>query len=680
MPVPNPGRDSWLEMFRKELAPAHGRMAGSLRTAFAATVATLLLLILQAPGMAPGVFLIFLVSYETPYLTFKRSLAALGLQCLGTGSALCLVAATGNDPMARVIGIAAFAFIAAFVRSTAARFIQITDFAIFAIGSLYYFDSNTPAEQSVHLSFWLIASGAVSVGCKVAIEYIFTSRNPFHALQSEIDARLLALEKLFQLYGSEHEAEQTQASIIQVRRYAFMGQAKMQTLLQEIEERHKQDSVRDIEPASIALIARLLDLAAAFAVHQSSSEVNAERNRLDRHARAVAAVREARWDQARSLLSATSLAPAGELDRLEHSLWTLITLYTEDRKSSEEADLPALQTPSWLVSDSFSNPEHVAFALKVSLSAILCYIIFNALAWPGISTAVTTVLVAGLSSSGATNQKLIFRFLGSVLGGVICGLGCIVFLFPYVDTATPFLIAVCAVSFLAAWVSRSPHFGYIGLQIAFSFYFVVFSGFSAPTQMTPATNRLVGIVLALIVMFFVFRPEKGVDKMRQTFARLLSLQADYLEATASSVPVATRRFKAMELRNRMEHTVATARGFAELTAYEFSRKREQHVGISDKIERAISSSGDLLLSINSWPHEVGPEAHAIVAEQSRMALEDGLRAVAAALERKSEPDGKPEGDGARIFGQIPRDAPPYIRNSVEIYRELQLQCCEIASC
>ena len=673
MPTPPLALDSWLELLRKELEQAPGRMGGSLRTALAATLATLLLLILQAPTLAIGVFMIFVVSYETPYLTFKRGLMALALQSLGTGSALCLVAVSGNDPMARVIGVAAFAFIAAFVRSTATSYIQATDFAIFAIGTLYYFDSSTPAERSVHLSLWLIASGAVAIGCKIAIEYIFTNRNPFHALQREIDERLVALENLLLSYASDQNVPEMQERVTRIKRYAFMGQGKMQALFQEIDDRHKRNSAEDIAPAFVAGLARLLDLAAAFAVHQDPSGFSGDRARMVRLAQAVAATRKFNWIQANSLLNVPSLSSDTELDRLEHSLWTLVVSHTEgaDSKELPHDPLTAQPRPAWFVQDTFTNMEHVTFALKVSLSALVCYIIFNAVAWPGISTAVTTVLIAGLSSSGATNQKLIFRFLGSALGGVVFGLGCIIFLFPYVDTITPFLIVVAAVTFIAAWVSRSPHFSYIGLQIAFSFYFVVFAGFSPPTQMSPATNRLIGILLALVVMVFVFRPEKSIDKMRQTLARLIALQADYLEATAPSVPVEERRVKVADLRSRMEQTVATARGFAELMVYEFSREREQHVQTSESIERAISSSGNLLLSVNSWPSEAGPENTHV--EQLRTSLEKHLRTISAALvQRGSFAD-------SDVHPAATAKAPSYVRNSVEIYQELRLECYEIAS-
>jgi multidrug resistance protein MdtO len=242
------------------------------------------------------------------------------------------------------------------------------------------------------------------------------------------------------------------------------------------------------------------------------------------------------------------------------------------------------------------------------------------------------------------------------------------------DTATPFLLVIAAVSFLAAWVSRSAHFGYIGLQIALSFFYVAFEGFSASTQMAPARDRLMGILLALVVMLLVFRPEKGVEKMRQTFAHLLQLQAEYLQATAFHVPASTRRLKAIELRERMERLVESARGFAEMMQYEFSRKREQHVQISEEIEQAISISGDLLLSINSWPHESNFEENNSLAQQSRTALETGLHSLSDALIEK--PDSVEE-TPVQPF-HLPEAAPLHIANTLSIYNDLTQQCRQIA--
>src|SRR5467141_1818676 len=69
--------------------------------------------------------------------------------------------------------------------------------------------------------------------------------------------------------------------------------------------------------------------------------------------------------------------------------------------------------------DVLTNPEHLQFALKGCLAASLCYVIYNAIAWPGISTAVTTCLLTALSTIGASRQKQILRFAGALVGGFL---------------------------------------------------------------------------------------------------------------------------------------------------------------------------------------------------------------------------------------------------------------------
>src|SRR6202034_4447545 len=52
--------------------------------------------------------------------------------------------------------------------------------------------------------------------------------------------------------------------------------------------------------------------------------------------------------------------------------------------------------------DAFTNPAHVHFALKVTLAAMSCYIIYTGLDWPGIHTAFITCCFISLESIGAT--------------------------------------------------------------------------------------------------------------------------------------------------------------------------------------------------------------------------------------------------------------------------------------
>ena len=68
------------------------------------------------------------------------------------------------------------------------------------------------------------------------------------------------------------------------------------------------------------------------------------------------------------------------------------------------------------------SSEHIKFGLRGCVAASLCYITYNALFWPEISTAVTTCLLTALTTIGASRKKQILRFAGALVGGLVIGL------------------------------------------------------------------------------------------------------------------------------------------------------------------------------------------------------------------------------------------------------------------
>ncbi len=65
---------------------------------------------------------------------------------------------------------------------------------------------------------------------------------------------------------------------------------------------------------------------------------------------------------------------------------------------------------------SLSNTAAVQYALKGTLAASACYVLYQALNWPGLSTCVVTAVIAMQSSFGASIQKSLLRLLGAILG------------------------------------------------------------------------------------------------------------------------------------------------------------------------------------------------------------------------------------------------------------------------
>lgn len=162
--------------------------------------------------------------------------------------------------------------------------------------------------------------------------------------------------------------------------------------------------------------------------------------------------------------------------------------------------------------DAFTNPAHVRFALKVTLGAMFCYILYSAIDWPGIHTAFITCTFIALESTEATLYKGRLRIIGCLIGGGLA-LFSIVFLIPHMETIASLVVLVACVSAIAGWVAAgSKRISYAGLQIAFAFFLSVFQGFAPDTDLDKVRDRVVGILVGLAVTAFVFHyiwPERA---------------------------------------------------------------------------------------------------------------------------------------------------------------------------
>jgi uncharacterized membrane protein YccC len=167
---------------------------------------------------------------------------------------------------------------------------------------------------------------------------------------------------------------------------------------------------------------------------------------------------------------------------------------------------------SLFVPDAFTNPAHVHFALKVTLAATFCYIVYQAIDWSGIHTAFITCTFIALESTEATLYKGTLRIVGCLVGGALA-LFSIVFLMPHMETIASLVVLVAGVAAIAGWVATgSERISYAGLQIAFAFFYSVFQGFAPDTDLDNVRDRVVGILFGLIVTGVVFHyisPERA---------------------------------------------------------------------------------------------------------------------------------------------------------------------------
>ncbi len=470
------------------------------------TVLTLIaLLVLQAPFASVALYFVFVVGRDSPAVSLRSIFSLIPL----TGAVvteLGIVILTDNDPMARILGIAVVSFLAGIlVLGTTQPLLGPTWGFIFAT-LIALWETRTPANQLVTTSLWIIGALSIPILCSIAVEYVFGARHPVDVFREQRTIRWTAFISMFTLFAGKADSEKRAEAVTKVVRLAASGQGGMQELYNKIVERNLETNGLLIGArVRVTMLAQLMDLGAAVG---SAPYVDTPAS-LQRYQR-IAAEAQAALEDNVEYTSRTHEFRVGPsptlLERVEGVLHAIRSMPSSAEASAEDRQLvalPANKVPLF-ISGKLSDRTTVAFGLKLSLCATICYTLYHAIDYPGIATCVTTVFITGLSTTGAIKQRFVYRLAGAIIGGLILGLGAETLLFPYMDSITSLIVLVAIITFIAGWCAQGRQFSYVGLQIAFSFFLVTFQGFSAPTELAPARDRLIGILVALIVMWIVF--------------------------------------------------------------------------------------------------------------------------------------------------------------------------------
>jgi multidrug resistance protein MdtO len=293
----------------------------------------------------------------------------------------------------------------------------------------------------------------------------------------------------------------------------------------------------------------------------------------------------------------------------------------------QDAPGPRAQLPkprSFFVSDAFTNPAHVHFALKVTFAAMFCYISYMAIDWFGIHTALITCTFIALESTGATLHKGLLRMGGCVIGGALA-LFTIVFLMPHMVTITSLVVVVACASAIAGWVATgSEMISYAGLQIAFAFFYSVFQGYAPDTDLDNVRDRVVGILFGLIVTGLVFAyiwPEHTIDRFRDALRAALRQLAKLLEIPRHETSIETAKSEADALREETSKSFDQARRYVELTQFEFEESPDRDRTSLENLEETLSRAEEIFASAKSLEQGDAKENQNRSALQSEIAVE-----------------------------------------------------------
>lgn len=594
----------FLGFLRSELAPYPGRTATVGRITLAVVVTLILVMTFRIPVIPMTLYMVFLISRETPSAAFKST--AVSILAIGAGIATLLAGMIlfADYPPMNFLFLNGIFFVLFFLVRVMAQRSAATNMGLGIYSGAVVWSSPFPAELHVERTAWVLASLSLGLAVALIVELIFVRRGPAEEVLAGIDQRMSALETLLLSYAEKGaEAANTPAARA-IATLATVGTGRLRRQMRSAENGYAKLRQYYAELHTvIALVGRLVDVSATLQIFGELT--GRERERMRRLAGEIGRIRRSiserqRPDPVRYTVSREPSPEIPLLPELERAASFIPQAFSPAEAGAINVIAPIDEEPRTrvFVADAFSNPEYIRFAVKGCLATTICYIIYTAIAWPSISTCVITCLVTALSTLGASHQRLALRLSGATLGGLVLGIGSVAFIMPEMQSITPIALLVGAVSALGAWfATSSPRLSYFGLQTCLAFYLTAFQGFTNSTSLKPAWDHFVGVLLGLGVMWVVFEhlwPERASEGMLRGFAsnlRLLAQLANVLEAGNRERAIRNAR----RLRELVNFGFAEVHSHADTVVFEFGPLRKAHLALREHILRWQAAARTLFL-------------------------------------------------------------------------------------
>ena len=642
--VPAPiGVWAWFrEFLREELAPYPGRGVLVARIAVAATLVMLVTMTFRIPFGMQAIYA-FAISRESPRATVRAVTTA--AIAFALAAAYVVVGATFvlDDPMLHTLWVIATLFIAFYAITTITDYSTATGFGILVAITIPLWDQHIPAELRVENTLWVVGQTIIAGVTAALAGLVFAGLKPGDDPLRAVAQRLACVEDLLNCYAADRPVDENAGR--QITHMAIVGTSRLRRMLRRsVYSRQYQERVG----AVAALVGRLVDIAAnlvALGIQVSGDD----RKRIGTLARIIGSIRADLLSSRSPCLSEPLRdvdTPIPLLREMERTVALITEVFTGSQSLSGYAPLPSGDEPATglFVADAVSNPEHVKFALKGCLAASLCYIVYTAVDWPEISTAVVTCVLTALTTIGASHQKQILRFTGAIAGGAV-GILAQVFILPHLDSISGFTLLFLVVTIASAWIATSsPRLSYFGVQVANAFYLINLQEFKFQTSLEVARDRVIGILLGLSMMWLIFDQlwaAPAAVEMKRTFIANLRLLGQFAREPLSKDPrVAIER--SYSLRETINKNFDQVKASADGVLLEFGPSREQDLALRNRIRswqpqlRTIFVTRTALLKYRlQLPGFELPEAVRVAQQEFDNRLAETLDGMAGRMEGKA---------------------------------------------
>jgi multidrug resistance protein MdtO len=574
----------FLAFLREELAPYPGRAGTVARMVLAATLVMIVCMTFRLSYAFQAAIFVLLISRESPRSTLQSSGAILLVMGIGATYLLISMSFVIDVPMLHFLWVVCSLYLAFFALSSMANYGAAVIFSLIIALGVPIWDRHVPAYVNVEDTLRLTLSALVGVAATVLVELAFSRMRPGDEIVVPIADRLAAVQGLVACYVEHQTADQ--AASDRITRFAMLGTSRLRRLLRRSDYSH----LYRLRMSSVAtLVGWLVDIAASLPQLSFRPSSGDQRQLRD----LTAAIASIRSDLINRRLPAPVQFSPGEEPASGVPLMAEMKKIVEfiphafaGSQSVDECRSPLEDTPrpNFLAADAFVNPKHIKFALKGCLAASLCYIIYNSLNWPGISTSVVTCLLTALTTIGASRQKQVLRFTGAFTGGFMFSMGSQIFILPHIDSIAGFTVLFAAVTGVCAWImTSSPRLSYFGLQVALAFFLINLQEFAIQTSLLVARDRVIGILVGLLMMWLVFDQLWGAPalvEMKRTFISNLRLLARFARGPFPG----TER---IWVRNPLQETISTdfdtVNTLSDAVVFEFGPSRQQDLALRSQI-------------------------------------------------------------------------------------------------
>jgi multidrug resistance protein MdtO len=586
------GKWFW-NFLRAELSPYPGRARVVARMTISATIVMVLVMTFQIPGGFQAAIFTLLISRENPTETFFSGFRTAVAFLIGILYTLFTIRMLIADPLTHFLWIVGTLFLFFYLLRIVADYATAAALGFGVLGAISLWDDTTlNGNTRVENTLWLAGAVALGVVVTIVVEYVFRRAHPATDLTEGIEARMQTVEDVLRSAATGRPLESEQEKKLSL--YSTVGTSRLSRLILRSEySRHFKTQM----VTAIALVRRLVDIAANFQIslsERAGAIDSADRQRCERLADQVAEVgRSLTLRQLPTEIKQPLQEVPSQLPFLP-TMETTLALIPHAFSGAESMDVlipePLDEEGSRhiFVADAFSNPDYVQFTLRGTLAAMVCYITYTALDWPGLGTSVLTCFITALSTIGSSRQKQVLRLSGAIIGGFIFGTGAQVFVLPYLDSIVGFIVLFAVVTAISAWISTaSARLSYLGVQLALTFYLINLQEFTIQISLSIARDRVFGVLLGLASMglfFDLLWVRNAVSEMQAVFAHNLELFAELAEQLLEQDQIkAIKRIR--QLRDQINNGFQAVTAQSDAVLLDFSPSREQKLQIRKDIRR-----------------------------------------------------------------------------------------------